>query len=505
MAFDSAGNLYVASGGTIVRIAPDGATTNFVTGLNQPLFVAVEPDYAASAIERAAADFSGPPAKRLPYQLVRRFAPLLPGRSHRRTLQLDSLPHPASCRGPQRQLPGRGGDQCAEAILPRPLGNGRDRALAGFHGAGNRRDRQQRRVARAGESKRQAGNGVVRMGRQALTSRMQLAQVNVGSGKGLLCRWACRRAGQPPASLASSGSPLRTALGIVRGAVQMCGLGRTVVAWGDNFYGQTNLPGGLSNVVAVAGGGSHSLALRSDGKVVAWGYNQYGQTNVPPMLDNVVAVAGGTSHSLALRNDGTVVAWGQNTSGQTNVPAGLGGVVAVAAGGSHSLALQSDGTVVAWGNNYYGQSMPAGLGGVVAIAAGGSHSLALRSDGKVVAWGSNTNGQTAVPANLSNVVAIAAGNNHSLALRNDGTVVAWGQNTSGQTNVPAGLGRVVGRRGGGFAQSGVAERRQGGGLGQQQLTGRRLCRPRSATWWPSPGAATIASSARATGHPPGLR
>ena len=86
----------------------------------------------------------------------------------------------------------------------------------------------------------------------------------------------------------------------------------------------------------------------------------------------MTAVAGGSSHSLALKNDGTVWAWGNNTNGQLGdnsetqrlVPvkvAGQGGsgdltnVKAIAAGSSHSLALKNDGTVWAWGNNMYGQ------------------------------------------------------------------------------------------------------------------------------------------------------
>ncbi len=35
-----------------------------------------------------------------------------------------------------------------------------------------------------------------------------------------------------------------------------------VAAWGNNFYGQTTIPVGLSNVVAIAAGGYHGLALR---------------------------------------------------------------------------------------------------------------------------------------------------------------------------------------------------------------------------------------------------
>jgi uncharacterized delta-60 repeat protein len=91
--------------------------------------------------------------------------------------------------------------------------------------------------------------------------------------------------------------------------------------------------------VAIAAGYYHSLALRADGTVVAWGDNYYGQTNVPAGLTNAVAIAAGYYHSLALRADGTVVAWGKNGSGQTTVPAGLTSAVAIAAGDYHTLAL----------------------------------------------------------------------------------------------------------------------------------------------------------------------
>ena len=235
-----------------------------------------------------------------------------------------------------------------------------------------------------------------------------------------------------------------------------------VVAWGGNNYGQTNVPVAATNVMAIAGGGYHSLALQTNGTVVAWGLDTSGQTDVPADLTNVVAIAAGYVHSLALQTNGTVVAWGDNTYGQTNVPADLTNVVAIAAAFFHNLALQANGTVVAWGRDDNGQTdVPVDLNNVVAIAGGYAHSLALRADGTVVAWGAGqTNnpsdgvdyGQAIVPAGLTNVVAIAGGYAHSLALRADGTVVAWG---AGQTNnpsdgvdygqaiVPAGLTNVV--------------------------------------------------------------
>jgi PKD repeat protein len=227
-----------------------------------------------------------------------------------------------------------------------------------------------------------------------------------------------------------------------------------VIAWGCANYGQYNippLPAGLS-YTAISAGRFHSLALRSDGQTVAWGQNWYGQSDVPVAArSGVVAIAAGDEHSLALKSDGTVVGWGADTyysgvyRGQATPPAGLAGVVAIAAGGYHSLALKSDGTVVAWGYNGYGQcNVPADLSGVIAIAAGGYHSLALKSDGTVVGWGDNYFGQCNVPAQAqSGVVAIAAGGYHSLALKSDGTVVAWGYNGYGQCNVPADLSGVI--------------------------------------------------------------
>jgi uncharacterized repeat protein (TIGR01451 family) len=222
----------------------------------------------------------------------------------------------------------------------------------------------------------------------------------------------------------------------------------TVISWGWNGQGQTDVPADLTDVTALAAGGAHSLALESDGTVVAWGDNDFGQTDVPAGLIDVTAVSAGGTHSLALKGDGTVVAWGDNRHGQIDVPAGLTGVTAIAAGHVCSVALQGDGAVVAWGDNFYGQlDVPAGLTGVTAIDAGETHVLALKSDGTVAAWGAEYGdvgsvdvGQIDVPAGLTGVTAIDAGDYHSLALRGDGTVVAWGDNESwGQTDVPGGL------------------------------------------------------------------
>ncbi|WP_019030609.1 RCC1 domain-containing protein [Salinispora arenicola] len=235
---------------------------------------------------------------------------------------------------------------------------------------------------------------------------------------------------------------------------------------------RTPVPVGLpagTVVTAVAGGGVHSLALTSAGTVFAWGDNSSGQlgdgstTNrrTPvavglPVGTRVTAVAGGGSHSLAVTSVGTARAWGSNFIGQlgdgsnTNrrtpvdvrLPPGTT-VTAVVGGLTHSLALTSAGTVLAWGNNNWGQlgdgttrdrntpgtvSLPAGVT-ITAIAAGDLFGLAITSAGTVLAWGSNIVGQlgdgtttvrrTPVAVSLptaTTITAIATGSVHTLAL-----------------------------------------------------------------------------------------
>jgi hypothetical protein len=71
----------------------------------------------------------------------------------------------------------------------------------------------------------------------------------------------------------------------------------SIVGWGSQVVG-ADMSAGL---VAVSGGGSHSLGLKADGSIVAWGYNGNGQCNVPSPNTRFVSVAGGGSHSLGVK------------------------------------------------------------------------------------------------------------------------------------------------------------------------------------------------------------
>ena len=228
---------------------------------------------------------------------------------------------------------------------------------------------------------------------------------------------------------------------------------------------------------SIAAGGSHSVAIASDGTLLTWGDNSYGQlgngSNSPyfapqrvPSLAGVMAVAAGARHMLVLKSDGTVWAFGSNGSGQLGdgtttsraAPvqvSGLTNVTAIAAGSFHSLAIKADGTLWTWGSNSSGRlgdgtttqrNRPVQittLSNVVAIAGGSAHSLAVRSDGTVWSWGSNANGQLgdgglvshsspAQIASLSGIATVAAGDSHSLAITSTGSLYAWGNNGSGR-------------------------------------------------------------------------
>jgi alpha-tubulin suppressor-like RCC1 family protein len=167
----------------------------------------------------------------------------------------------------------------------------------------------------------------------------------------------------------------------------------TVATWGTNGWGQLGdgtsrgrraspvAVNGLTHITSVAAGGLHRVALRDNGTVWTWGDNTHGQlgdghsggTRASPAmvhgLTRVVAVSAGASHSVALKSDGTVWTWGDNSYGQVAsastgiamraspgyVP-NLTSVVAVFAGSYHTMALRSDGTVVTLGRHVVGQT-----------------------------------------------------------------------------------------------------------------------------------------------------
>jgi regulator of chromosome condensation len=140
---------------------------------------------------------------------------------------------------------------------------------------------------------------------------------------------------------------------------------------------------GLRDVVDIACGAEHALALDRQGRVFAWGSGQQSQlgrrivertrvhglrpTPVAFPRAKIVAIGSGNYHSFAVDNRGEVWAWGLNSFGETGLPDHVGqaeavivrptkvpalsgkGVVAVAGGSHHSLARTETGELLAFG------------------------------------------------------------------------------------------------------------------------------------------------------------
>ncbi len=161
---------------------------------------------------------------------------------------------------------------------------------------------------------------------------------------------------------------------------------KAVFTWGNNTSGQIGdgSPTGtivrspqqiLTGAVSISAGDEFTLAALSDGTVSGWGFRAFGQLgDGPPSatpalspvqtlgIGNVLTVAAGQSHSLALKNDGTVWGWGYNFYGQLGngdeiVTSGpvqtldISSPTTIAAGGLSSMCILPDRTLRGWGSN----------------------------------------------------------------------------------------------------------------------------------------------------------
>ena len=250
----------------------------------------------------------------------------------------------------------------------------------------------------------------------------------------------------------------------------------TLYAWGTNTSGQlgtntqtsSSTPAlisqgavvgspftlGTVNIVAVACGNTHTIALDSTGNVYAWGNNDYGEvgnnnmgnnSKIPINISspgfgsivgkNIVAIACGTMHTIALDSNGNVHAWGWNANGDLGNNKSTGSTPGYQSSIPINISSPGFGTLV-------GKT-------IVAIACGNEHTIALDSNGNVHSWGWNNSGQlgnniygtnSLIPINIStfgsivgkSIVAIACGQSHTIALDSNGNVHAWGYNAQGQ-------------------------------------------------------------------------
>jgi len=247
----------------------------------------------------------------------------------------------------------------------------------------------------------------------------------------------------------------------------------------------------ISPVVQVAAGDSISAALTKDGRIYTWGTFRdskgvLGHTHDrkadsllqerPTMLqalqgENIIQIAAGSNHLLAVAADGQLFSWGCGEQGQlgrrvlerhkhlglrpANVTPRMGRshvkVTKVVAGSYHSLIVCEDGSLFSVGLNNFGQlalgdhsdrvtAEKVSLPPIIDAGAGEHHTILLGQDGQVYAAGRGdsgqlgitlTDGQRAVNSaqpleGIESSMRIAAGGNHSMALGKLGVLYTWG-------------------------------------------------------------------------------
>jgi len=193
----------------------------------------------------------------------------------------------------------------------------------------------------------------------------------------------------------------------------------------NEWYGDLKTPPieatNLSNpVIDISIGIRHIVALRTDGRVVAWGDNTYGQCNIPQELNNVMAVSANGLFSLALTKRGHVVAWGNNDFGQCDIPKDLCDVKAIAAGSRFGVALKRNGTVVAWGMTSYSYSISTRAS--YHLDATNNPFLKKIKEDKIYKLLGDMS-----ECNLKDIVTVTAGlKGQIIACKNDGSVHVWG-------------------------------------------------------------------------------
>ena len=198
------------------------------------------------------------------------------------------------------------------------------------------------------------------------------------------------------------------------------------------YYGVPALPGGM-RYVAVRAGPRNTAARRSDGVWGVWGDNTFGQCNLPTPPSGLVYedVRLSFSHTVALRSDGQVASAGNNTAGECNIPPLPTGMsyLKVDVALYRTLLLRSDGQVVmagsSGGSSPLVPALPTGLV-YTDLAAAYNYHCALRSDGRAVAWnGAPSNPVPALPWGVYYVDADGGGDLVWLR-RSDGQVVVLG-------------------------------------------------------------------------------
>ena len=159
---------------------------------------------------------------------------------------------------------------------------------------------------------------------------------------------------------------------------------------------------GLVDVVKVAAGLRHTVAVDQEGRVWGWGAGGKGQlgpnagklVKTPRLFEISEAVTGaacGQYFTILTAETKMMLGHGDNRYGQLDAPSDIGLDHQVSCGWTHAVFLQN-GVVRGWGRNNYHQLGGVGSGRVKKIVTGSEHCLVLTEDNQVLAWGWNEHG-----------------------------------------------------------------------------------------------------------------
>ena len=259
----------------------------------------------------------------------------------------------------------------------------------------------------------------------------------------------------------------------------------TVRCWGYSYYGQTTVPSGLADVVAIGAAYNQSYAIKSDCSLVGWGDGYNSMLSIPSGLykipgsytpttppaipaepDPNVLTPGiattantykrvfcGSDRAIAIGCNSTIFTWGKSNN-QSGTPP-TGGSYSKVVGGEKNFSLCiDDGDPKAWGykpNQSFIYSPPTtlpyvapDLSGVLDAASdmvAAVYSYYLKADGTIASVFYNgddiAGAGTDYHAPAGTFTSLASGAYGAAGIKADGTIAAWGTDFFGSTEAPS--------------------------------------------------------------------
>ncbi len=219
-----------------------------------------------------------------------------------------------------------------------------------------------------------------------------------------------------------------------------------------------------------------TCALKTDGRIFCWGHSEYGQLGnnsttdiLAPMQESSAAsdwahVSSSGSHTCALKTDGRVFCWGDNDNGQLGNDSTVNSSVPVqestaandwkqiAAGTDITCALKMDGQLWCWGSGilvearFYSlvpEQEPTRATDWSQVSLGVQYACALKTNGTLYCWGWGGNGRLGIGSTEDTKVptqeitgasdwALVSTRQCTCGLKSFGRIACWGHNEYGQ-------------------------------------------------------------------------